>query len=571
MNELLNQSLPSPEEEFTPHSVHKEEGLGVPASEANYEDLEPYFKDLIMVHMSPREADQLDYMQGGKILHPETELRAYPGIAKMIKNTDFKVFLNDLAEEILTSGHADNHVKKLTKALPHIPVLDKFEPAPGDFSDEGIKLDSQGAATMKGDDETVHIPIEWANYLDHLRGGKIVNPVDGLRQYGLLSKVAKFVHRSLGLQKIGIKMTHVNEGIRIAATVGGYMIGGPIGAGFGNALGNYATGADFKKSAWRGAKVGAAASAAEALAGAAMGGFGSQAAAPTFVNGVEQAAPAAAGAGAGAGAGTSAAGATKAAAAESLLPSWLLPAASVGLMMHGRGQEKKDAKKAQEEHRAEIAAFRKSHGLDAPLMPMVYKESEYDPEPQADPYSVTYGKERRHFRNVPNYSHGGKVKNNVHLLPGEEYLTRSKLIKAKGKGQDDTKPVNVPEDTYIVDASTVSRTGDGSSEAGANEWLKLAKAIEGKAHKLKHKIKLSERRVPTMLSNDEVALHPIVSAVLGGGSTSKGADNLKKTIKNIRAHTSNGDKLPPQVKSIVNHLPPSGKKILKQLGVNHGR
>lgn len=547
MEELLKQELPSP----TAESPDMMEG-------------EDPYKDLIMVHMSEKEADQLDYMQGGPQIHPETELRMYPGISQMMKDPEMKQFFDDLAEEITTSGHADRIVEKLDSSLPDHKDDGGLMHAPGDFSEEGIKLGAEGEMVSPEDDIVVHIPIEYANLMDKVRGVKIVNPEDGLRQYGrnILQKIVRETVR--GVSDItGIKRTHLNEFIRVGATIAGGWYGGPLGTAAGAAAGNWLTDADIKKSLTRGAKLGAAHYGAQTLAGAAGNMFGAtQAAAPTVVTtnvaptAAEIAAKAAAEKTVEAGA---SAGAANAGIGFGDALKYGLPLASIAMIMKGNKQEIKDRERLDREHQADITRFRKQHGMDEPLHPLIYNTQTYDPEPT----NYSEGREKQHFKYAAKYAKGGRVEK-VYLLPGEEYLQKSKLIEGKGSGQSDEIPVNVPEGAYVWDASSVSMLGDGSTRAGSDALDKLEKLAEQKVHKFKDKIKLSERRVPTMLSDGERVTHPLIVSVIGGGSNAKGAKFLDDARKDLRLlKISKKDKLPPKAKNILDHLPKPAQKILR--------
>jgi hypothetical protein len=235
------------------------------------------------------------------------------------------------------------------------------------------------------------------------------------------------------------------------------------------------------------------------------------------------------------------------------------------MMMKGKKQDDKAAKNARDEHRAEIAAYRKKYGMDEPLTPLIYHNE--TPNTDIQPYEdFERGIYHPTNRYTNRYAKGGKV-HGEDLLPGEEYLQKSKLIVGKGKGQDDKVPTNVPENTHIWDAASVSALGDGSTKAGARILDMVTHEAKKIAPKLKHKIKMSEARVPTMLSDGEYAMEPLVMHVLGNGDSSVGSkrvDKVRKELRTIKSKT--GGKIPAKTpSSVFRHLPIPTKHLLKSV------
>ena len=577
MEELLAQNPPSPMDGMEAPMPGMDEAMG----EEMGQDDDYMRRDLILCHISAHEADQLDYWQGGEMIDPETEFRTYARLRDIIEKPAMAEFLQHLAEEIEENGHADSNVQELTRDLPKDNPPSPFRPAPGDFSNEGLKLDAEGEATIHGDDEMAWLPIKLADMFDEVRGVQVRNPEDNLRQYGrkwwqnpiqAIVDLPRTITRETvrGTSDLtGTKRTHLNEFLRTGATVGGALIGsafGPAGtaagAGIGNFMGNYMTGADVGKSATRGAKVGAATYVAAHAIPAAMGtsaatwgGTGATAGnaaltnAPAIAGTVPAvpAAPAAAGSGFG-------------------LSSLITPALLGGgayMMMRGKGKDDKAAKEAREDHRRELQAYRKQYGMDEPLNPLVYHNATPNMDVQSE-QDREQGVYHPTYKYTNRYAKGGKV-HGEDLLPGEEYLQTSKLIVGKGKGQDDKIPVNVPENTHIWDAASVSALGDGSTNAGKRVLDLITHEATKIAPKLKHKIKMSEARVPTMLSDGEYAMHPLVMHVLGHGDSevgSKRVDKVRKELRTIKAKT--GGKIPPKTPhSVLRHLPIPTKNILK--------
>lgn len=588
MEELLAQNPPSLQEGMPMPGM--DQGMGQGMNPEMEQDDDYMRRDLILCHISAHEASQLDYWQGGEMIDPETEFRTYPRLRDMMEKPAMQEFLQHLAEEIEQNGHADSNTQEITKSLPKDKLPSPFMPAPGDSTDEGLKLDAEGEAAIHGDDEMAFLPIKLADMLDELRGEQLRNPEDGLRQYGnffrdfvskpfktifsVPQKIVKQVVRSTS-DVTGIKRTTINEFLRTGATVGGFLMGGTpigmgIGAGLGNAAGNFLTGADAGKSLMRGAKMGAVGTAAAFALPSVVKGAGS-----LFGLGAGTGAGTGAGAGLGAGttaagtaAGTTAAAAAPAAASGFSLSSLITPALTLGggyMMMKGKKEDDKAAKEAREDHRKEIEEYRKRYGMDTPLNPLIY----HDATPNTDVQSQDdFERGRYHPTNkyTNRYAKGGQV-HGEDLLPGEEYLQKSKLIVGKGKGQDDKIPTNVPENTHIWDAASVSSLGDGSTKAGARILDMVTREAEKLAPKFKHKIKMSEARVPTMLSDGEYAMTPLTMHVLGHGDSEVGSKRVDKIRKELRAiKAKSGGKIPAKTpSSVFRHLPIPTKHLLKSV------
>ena len=90
---------------------------------------------------------------------------------------------------------------------------------------------------MGPDRQLAHISPDEAQLMDTLQGGRRVNPMTGLPQYGTFGKILKAV-------------------ARVAATTVGYMYGGALGAAAANAAATKLTGGSWKQSLTSGAITG---------------------------------------------------------------------------------------------------------------------------------------------------------------------------------------------------------------------------------------------------------------------------------------------------------------------------
>lgn len=119
-------------------------------------------------------------------------------------------------------------------------------------------------------------------------------------------------------------------------------------------------------------------------------------------------------------------------------------------------------------------------------------------------------------------------------------------------GQADTLPVHLQEGDYIVDSSTVSDLGDGSTQAGAGQLQNLVNgAMQGHNYKKGGLAKT----VPAMVSPTEVRISKDAVDAIGKGNNTKGASILKNMVKNVRKHKRSSSKgLPPKAKNIKSYL-----------------
>lgn len=214
----------------------------------------------------------------------------------------------------------------------------------------------------------------------------------------------------------------------------------------------------------------------------------------------------------------------------------MLPIAGSALLMaKGHRDEQKglrDYQRAlesqQQREKQEAEAERERRGFNAKLNPVQpYRRRQIDPNLTHEEY--LRGVEPRYFEN---YAEGG-------------------AIRGHGKGQQDNIPKSIKENSYIIDASTVSDIGDGSSEAGIKELDRYFGKIPsyGKPHEAKGGY------IKAMVSNDEYEVPPEKVTALGRGSNERGAQILKKLVSQVRSQKrTSGRKLPPKAKPIGGYL-----------------
>lgn len=512
----------------------------------------------VLVHMRIDEAEILDKQQGGPSFDENTGLREYSKLAEVYDNDHIKE-IGLLAQAEYSAGKPSEEIQALYEKGAQ--GNQAFEPAPEDSDPEVSEIEHEGRG---GDTLLVWLPKNMVIYFGKLRGGLTENPETGLFEFGGWREVERGFKNIVtaparGISGLGRALTgnknFGNELTRALYTVGGFMTGGPLGAGLGNAWGSWATGKSFKDSMIGGLKNGLGAWGAQNLAG--MG------------------APAASGAGAPIQMGTNPtlhatpAAAMKAAGYKSAAPgvgslmgnlvsggAKLMSSPAAGVLLHHGLSAMADKREYEQELR--------QHERDEAERERRLREAGYyrtSEEPEARKLVMNPKMKKRSKEDVLSgrfdepvmvleRARGGNVKAKPVDVAAHHL---SKLVKGPGKGQDDSIRTAVPSNSYIVDATSTANAGDGSSEAGGaviQEYLnKMVK---------KHGKKLGDHthpkgEVPVYLSKDEyVALpHEVAAVGMEFGHPSKGPQVLKSIVKSMRKHkSSNGDRLPPKAKSL---------------------
>lgn len=498
----------------------------------------------ILAHFAPEELKYLDEMQGGILIDPETNLREYTPLDEALKDPQIRQEISSALSQkqqmFAEGGPVDQ------PGRPNDPELEK------------LRLEGRN-----GDTELVIITPDLLDIFSEWSGREPdINPTTGLPEFGFFTEI-----------------------LRIAAPIVGAIFGGPAGAFAASTFANKVTGKSWGDSLKQGALSGGLAFGAGALGlgglGGGIGGSGGLGSmlgvAPGGAGGLFGGAGAGAGGGLGglfgggakAGAGASgvsplssvgnmipggaAQGAGQSGALGSMLGAGqgggggflgnilsnpLLPLAASGLLYaKGHQDEKKNLKdyerKQQEQEqkqRQETEAMRERLGYNAKLRPE--QPFEYGSAPEATAEQKAKGIVPRFF----SYSSGG-------------------AIKGMGKGQEDNIPKDIAENSYIIDASTVSDIGDGSTDAGFKELEKYFSKIPSNESQPQNRNEAKGGVIKAMVSDGEYEISPEKVTAIGGGSNEKGAKILKKFVEEVRAKKRNsGEKLPPKAKPIGGYL-----------------
>lgn len=489
----------------------------------------------ILAHFSPDELPELDEMQGGILIDPETNLREYTPLDKILRNPEIRAAISDAISK-----------EKQSQGNQKFAIGGKVEPGrPNDPELEQLRLEGRN-----GDTELVIITPELLEIFTEWSGREPdVNPTTGLPEFGWFKSI-----------------------LRVVAPVVGAFFGGPVGAALAGGLVTKLTGGSWGQSLGAGALSGLGVMAAPMIGGAVQNAF------PGFSAGLGQATrgifgqnvggalgnlftpsqgggvvaglgsvgrmlPGGAGAAMGQAAGQTgmqAAGQTGGGFLGNMLSN-ALPLVGSGLLMaKGHKEEQKGLRDYQKQleasegrQRQEQESMRERMGFNAPLKP--FKTFQFRPtNHQPTREEMERGITGRHF----NYD------------IAEPYASGG-AIRGDGKGQQDNIPKNIKENSYIIDASTVSDIGDGSSEAGIKDLDRYFSKVpsQGMLHESKGGY------IKAMVSNEEYEISPDKVTALGHGSNEKGAKILKKFIKEVRAKKrTSGERLPPKSKSIGGYL-----------------
>ena len=517
---------------------------------------------MIMCHFGRGELEGLDNLQGGPSIDPATGLREYSKLASVIDDPKIQQIFMQVNEEVKAQGHVSPHLHQIyeeaeQKSLP-------FSKVPEDSEDPTHQLEEMG---RDGDTLLALVPLNLASFLCDLKGEATLNPKTGLLEF-VIKKIFKGVSRALDAVTGG----HGNEIIRIGGTIAGGLLGGPMGAGVGNALASYGTGKGLMDSGISGLKnyglatgiqgIGqmAGLSSATPYAGNFFGGsnplmsayYGAQTGGLSgALNGLTGGSAAA---GAGTVAATGAAGTTVAAAT---------PAASTGIMgslgslatsplgimggmaalMHaGANKHYKNEKEEVREKNEDIERQKREMGYTFPHI------KERAPRPWVKNPHHKHGNGEDYY--LPRHKRGGLVKS----------FTESSEIIGPGNGQDDAIKTTVPAGSYIIDASSVSDLGDGSSTAGLKVLKETAKKIKANFPKslvreVTTVVKKTGKQTPVYIANEEFKFDPVTVTLLGHGNMKKGSEVFKDMVHNIRKHkNSNGLGLPPKAKHPLDYM-----------------
>lgn len=462
----------------------------------------------ILAHVSPDEIPYLNEMQGEEIIDPETGLRDYSGKLNMILQSPEGQALLLQAKEMIGQKHMAEGGMAEQEGRPIAPEL------------EELRLEGRGKDT-----ELIIITPELEEIFYELHDGKVdINPVTGFPEYGffkeflraagtIMGPVSGFIASKATGQSTGaaLKNAGIGAGLSLAAMGGANplsfipgMPGGSGGPGGFNPL-SFLTGGAGRNSVGMNT-AGQMMPDQQQIGGpTGSGGFntiGGQQGGSGFL--------------------------------QSLLSNPVLPLAGSAIMGYMGHKDEEKRKKAYDMRQLEEANRVRAKGNEP-----YHKPKPYSIEPlgvSLTPEEIAAGKEQKWFNHPP--------------LDKIEYEAHGGLIRGMGKGQDDKIPRKLPENSYILDASTVSDIGDGSTDAGYKQLNTFFSKIPNQPM---HQAKGGY--INALLSDGEYEIPPEKVASLGGGSSQKGAKILEDMVKKLRSKKrTSGEKLPPKTKNLGGYL-----------------
>jgi len=177
----------------------------------------------------------------------------------------------------------------------------------------------------------------------------------------------------------------------------------------------------------------------------------------------------------------------------------------------------------------------------------------FNPVPQMNQHLAEAHKEHR--KNLYGFKKGG--------LAAPPSSHKGGWIKGPGTGQSDSIKTSTPLHSYIIDASSVSDLGDGSSEAGAKELKRFENYLVKKyGKKLPSSLPNKTPQVPVYLANEEYKHPPRVVEILGLLKNKKsknpikeGSNVIKNAINELRKDKRDDpSRLPKKAKPFESYL-----------------
>lgn len=530
------------------------------------EEDKPQENNMLMVHMGDDELEGLDNLQGGPSIDPETGIREYSALGPMIENEEVRNTVKMLYEELVSEGPDTQKIGKVYEETEK--TRPRYEPTEAEEHDPLKEIEHTG---RRGDTKLALLPPSLVEFLIEIQGKPSINPKTGLLEFGWLNKNPFSKKGLFG----GLANTITKRPLKAALTVAGAMLGGPLAAGAGNYIGGRMHGESHGRAFQSAAPTAALGYGAQGVGQA----FGMLGGSPNYLAqglghmGIGSAAgsmaPGALGAAGAAIAPTAAPSAAAAAApaAGGFMSNLMSPLGIGALGMGALGylgskHQGKMERGARNEEKAEAEEMRERLGYN--IKHTAGKKAKKIENPNYHEHLNEAMREREEKYGIPQepkyiwepfdsenkFAKGGSVKS----------YKEGTLLRGPGKGQDDKIKTSVPDGSYIIDASSISMLGDGSTTAGNNVLAQFERHIRKKFPKklVKNVIKdvgKNARQVPVWLSEGERKIDPVTVTLLGKGSNEKGAHHLREMVIKLRKHKiSNGHGLPPKAKPLSSYI-----------------
>lgn len=209
-------------------------------------------KNMTLCHFTLDEIEGFDDIQKELIIDPKTGIRMYPVLGKVIKMPGVKEIFYNFFDDFKKNGKLSKENELLYKRAKQSDIV---ETKKTNLEKKG-KVKKVADYGRFGDTYIAWMPNNFVKFLVELRGGYSKNPQTGLLEFGW----NPFKSIGKGIGKI----------FRAGATVVGFALGGPLGAGLANVGANLLSGRGVKQSLVKGLKAGALGYGAQGI-GSAMG------------------------------------------------------------------------------------------------------------------------------------------------------------------------------------------------------------------------------------------------------------------------------------------------------------
>jgi hypothetical protein len=217
-------------------------------------------------------------------------------------------------------------------------------------------------------------------------------------------------------------------------------------------------------------------------------------------------------------------------------------------------RDKEDYEAEKKQYDEKVKDYKKRHLLEGNLLKLKGIKSALNPKAlERTPEEIKHGimPHKIYLDDEDSYAQGGHVQS----------YKKGALVRGPGKGQDDKIKTSVPDGSYIIDASSTSMLGDGSTQAGSDILKQMELQIKKKFPQhfrsaVEQSVKSNAQQVPVWLSEGEHKIDPVTVTLLGKGSNDRGAKLLKQMVIKLRKHKiSKGDQLPPKAKHPFDYIP----------------
>lgn len=136
-------------------------------------------------------------------------------------------------------------------------------------------------------------------------------------------------------------------------------------------------------------------------------------------------------------------------------------------------------------------------------------------------------------------------------VPNPENFAEGGYVDGHSGGQTDDVYTDLPEGSYVMDATTVSLLGDGNSKHGAKRVKQLVDSFE---HTGIVRMNRPHRKIKAAISDGEYVISPDEVARIGRGDNRRGSKELDRMRKKLRKQKGLSKFLPPKTKNPLSYM-----------------